>query len=334
MLILSELLQLSPSMHSATPAELNALEQAKNHLHLFGYVTLKNLFTPEELLGLDKAMDSSVGSKPDIRADTIESLAFTQPLFFTPKIARILNGLLDAFWYWGTDSVHRWHNFPMHRDSFVRVPNYKLFVPYAPVHTELPISRFLVLPGSHYAFDHYSIHAARAFTDWEQQQTLRHSSAFNASSLDQCSAPCSETGDNLIGTQLHLGDAFLFNTNLVHGLIADESQSCLNNFIAFSVVPAPSTHKRYGFSRSEHEINLINLRIAILGTHLYRHPLTKYGYLFNPESIKQLSSISGWREAFGYANYNETIFERYAQSYGHLAHSIVYGSFCDFKPFL
>jgi len=108
------------------------------------------------------------------------------------------------------------------------------------------------MPGSHYASDHYSINAARAYTNWEQQQPLRHSSTFNASSFDQCSAPVSETGENLTAISLHLGDAFLLYTNLVHDLIADETQSGLNNFISFSVASAPATHKRYGVSRGEH----------------------------------------------------------------------------------
>ena len=190
------------------------------------------------------------------------------------------------------------------------------------------------MPGSHYTSDHYSINAARAYTNWEQQQPLRLSSTFNASSLDQCSAPVSETGENLIGINLHLGDAFFFNTNLVHGLIADESQSGLNNFIDFSVVPAPPTHNRYGVSRCEHEIMLINQRIAAFEVERYRFLITKYGYTFEPEAIQQLSNIDGWGNVFGYAKYDETVFQRYAQSYGHLANSIIYGSFCDFKPFL
>ena len=321
-------------MHSANPAQLNALEQAKNHLHLFGYVTLKSLFQPEELLALHNAIDDSVGSKPEIRHHTLETLPFAQPLFFTPKTAYLLNGLLDAFWYFSSDSVHRWSNFSLHRDAFQKIPNHKFFVPHAPVHTESPVSRFLILPGSHYTSDHYSINAARAYTNWEQQQPLRLSSTFNASSLDQCSAPVSETGENLAAIPLHLGDAFLFNTNLVHGLIADESQSGLNNFIAFSVVPAPATHKRYGVSRGEHEIMLINQRVAGFDVEKYRFSLPNYGYELDPVAIQKFSSIDGWNNAFGYAKYDETVFQRYAQTYGHLANSIVYGSFCDFKPFL
>ena len=334
MLILWELMHLNLSMHSPTPAQLNALEQAKNHLHLFGYVTLKSLFQPEELLALFKDMDKLLESKTDIRMNTLEELTLTQPLFFTPKIAYILNGLIDGFWYFGSDSLHRGHNFPMHRDQFVKIPSYKLFVPYAPAQPDSPICYFIILPGSQNPSDSYSIHAARAFSDWEQQSRLHHSSLFNASSLEQCSAPCFETGDNLARIALNLGDAFLFNTNLVHGLIADESQSHLNNFIAFSVVPAPSTHKRYGASRSEHEINLINLKMANILTERYRFTLPKYGYALDQEAIQRISSISGWNNAFGYANYDETVFERYAQSYGHLANSIMYGTFCDFKPFL
>ena len=334
MLILSELLRLNPPMHSANPAQLNALEQAKNHLHLFGYVTLKSLFQPEELLALHNAIDESVGSKPEIRPHALETLPFAQPLFFTSKIAYLLNGLLDVFWYFASDSVHRWSNFSLHRDAFIRVPGYKLFVPYAPVHTDSPISRFLILPGSQYPSDSYSIHAARAFTNWEQQQPLRHSSTFNASSLDKCSAPVSETGENLTAIPLHLGDAFLFNTNLVHGLIADETQSGLNNFIAFSVVPAPATHKRYGVSHGEHELMLINQRVAGFDLEKYRFSYPSYGYAFNREAIQQLSSIGGWNHAFGYAKYEDTVFERYAQAYGHLANSIIYGTFSDFKSFL
>lgn len=233
--------------------------------------------------------------------NTLEELTLTQPLFFTPKIAYLLNGLLDAFWYFGSDSVHHFSNFSLHRDLFSKIPNYKLFVPYAPVHTDSLISRFLILPGSHYPSDHYSINAARAFTSWEQQQTLHHSSTFNASSFDQCSAPVSETGENLIAFPLHLGDAFLFNSNLVHGLIADESQSGFNNFIAFSVVPAPAAHEQYGISYAEHELILINQKMAIVKVEQERFKRLKYGYNFDPEAIQQLSSIDGWNHAFGYA---------------------------------
>jgi len=79
---------------------------------------------------------------------------------------------------------------------------------------------------------------------------------------------------------------------------------------------------------------LINQITSALDVEKYRFSLPNYGYELDPETIQQLSSIDGWNNAFGYAKYDETVFQRYAQTYGHLANSIIYGSFCDFKPFL
>lgn len=235
--------------------------RAKNFFDVFGFTTLRGYLKKEKVKNIDDILntmrDNSAPNK-SIYASPVEKNQEFQEILIKGSIFESISKVIGPFWYFSSDAAVRSAAFPLHRDTFFDPPLYKIFVPTKP-------GIFQVLCGSHYPTDEFSKNVGSFICNWDKPNNLSHGSSsvyFQNNDLDVKIIGYDDSHNNppLTNIPLNAGDVFIFNQNLVHGLLpVDTSVS----FIAMSVFPSPENAKKFNMTRQEHLEKIIRSTASI-----------------------------------------------------------------------
>lgn len=310
-------------------ADEQLYNRAQNYLDVFGFTVFRSVLEIDKVKKLDSILaglkinvqdDKTIFSSPVEGSKDIQEILFNGSLF--SKVSKVLG----PFWYFGSDAAVNTKAFPLHRDTFFNPPVYKIFIPTQPAF-------FQVLCGSHYYNDEFSRRVGSYICNWDSPRNLSHgcpSIYFEniESEIRPVGFEDSQKNPSLTKIPLKAGDVFIFNQNLVHGLLPEKSDT---TFIAMSAFPSPENSKKFNLSREGHLENIIKSATAItlvekdLSSWKKVNPdeITFPGQLFDEETLEKLTQHSELREYFGLLKIPMHTWRLAVEKYAHLRWEIL-----------